>query len=101
MYYDDEPKRGRVVPGSLPNTAEAYKTSRAIYLTQYAPQARLPLNEKAQVLELRNQDVELPLDDSSLHWCKMFKVSDINRKHHMIRVSFFSTLCVGMCFRPK
>jgi hypothetical protein len=87
MYYDDEPKRGRVVPGSLPNPAEAFKTSRAVYLTQYASQEPLPLDAKAQILELKNQDVELPQDDNSLHWCKMFKVNEIVNKHHMIRVS--------------
>lgn len=43
--------------------------------------------QSMRVLELRNQDVELPQDDDTKYWCKVFKLPvDLKTKHHIIRV---------------
>ena len=89
MYHDEEPKRGSVVQGSLPNPKDALKQLRPLLLTQRVHHARLSndTNNKIKVLEMRNQDVELPRYDETLYWCKMFKLNDIVRKHHIVKVS--------------
>jgi replication fork clamp-binding protein CrfC len=87
MYSNDEPKRGSVAPGSLPKPAEALKTSRSLYFGQRVIQDPSKYDSKTKVIELRNVDVELPQDGESLHWCKMFKLTDISKKHHLIHVS--------------
>jgi hypothetical protein len=87
MYSDDEPRRGSVAPGSLPDPAEALKSSRALYFIQRVPQDPIKYDSKTKVLELRNVDVELPQDGESVLWCKMFKLTDITKKNHLIRVS--------------
>ncbi|CAD7081233.1 unnamed protein product [Hermetia illucens] len=86
MYHEDEPRHGSVVPGSLPDPLEAYREYRPLFLTE---KYRIPpkpfKDERVRILELRNEDVELPRGDDTLFWCKMFKLEDINRKHHLIR----------------
>lgn len=89
MYHDEEPHGSSYTPGSLPDPAEAFKQARSLFLTQRVNQAPIKLDARMKIMELRNQDVELPRADNTLHWCKMFKLSDINRKHHLIRVSSF------------
>jgi hypothetical protein len=86
MYSNEEPKRGNVAPGSLPKPAEALKASRLLYFGQLATTDSSKYDSKTKVIELRNVDVELPSDGESLHWCKMFKLTDITRKHHLIHV---------------
>ncbi|XP_053685805.1 MOXD1 homolog 2-like [Sabethes cyaneus] len=85
MYHDEEPHGSSYTPGSLPDPAEAFKQARSLFLTQRVNQAPIKLDARMKIMELRNQDVELPRADNTLHWCKMFKLSDINRKHHLIR----------------
>lgn len=87
MYHDDEPKGGPATPSSLPDPGEAFKAARPLILTQRVSQVPLRIDSKMKVHELKNLDVELPQGDDTLHWCKMFKMNDILRKHHLIRVS--------------
>lgn len=89
MYHEKEPKRGSVVIGSLPSPSDAFKQVRPLLLTQRAHHDRLQLanNNKIQALELRNQDVKLPGSEETLYWCAVFKLSDITRKHHIIKVN--------------
>ena len=88
MYHGEEPKRGSVAQGSLPNPREALKQLRPLLLTQRVHHTRLinSTTNKIKILEMRNQDVELPTYETSLHWCKMFKLNDIVRKHHIVKV---------------
>lgn len=86
MYHKDEPRFGSVIPGTLPNPLEAVREYRPLYLTQKF-QVKPLREERIRILELRNEDVELPNGDDTLYWCKMFKLEDINRKHHLVRVS--------------
>ncbi|KAH8364582.1 hypothetical protein KR084_008474 [Drosophila pseudotakahashii] len=87
MYHAQDPPHGSVRPGTLPDPARAFRPYRPMVLMQ---RAQMPMpspthDERVRVLELRNEDVELPSGDLPLFWCKMFKLEDINRKHHLIR----------------
>ncbi|XP_023035342.1 MOXD1 homolog 2 [Drosophila willistoni] len=85
MYHAQDPPHGSVRPGTLPDPVRAFRPYRPMVLMQRA-QLQLPSHdERVRVLELRNEDVELPGGDTPLFWCKMFKLEDINRKHHLIR----------------
>lgn len=98
MYHNKEPHGAFYTPGSLPDPAEAFKQARSLFLTQRINQAPLKPDPRLRTMELLNQDVNLPQGDGTLHWCKMFKLNDINRKHHLIRVSFFPFwMCVCVC----
>ena len=70
MYHDEEPKRGSVVQGSLPNPKVALNQVRPLLLTQRVHHERLfnTTNKKIKILEMRNQDVELPRYDETLYW---------------------------------
>ncbi|XP_049295208.1 MOXD1 homolog 2-like [Anopheles funestus] len=81
MYHNKEPHTA----GSLPDPVEAFKQARSLFLTQRINQAPLKPDPRLRTMELLNQDVNLPQGDGTLHWCKMFKLNDINRKHHLIR----------------
>lgn len=48
---------------------------------------KIDASNSIKILDLRNEDAELPDEDNSIYWCKMFKLTDIQRKHHIIRVS--------------
>ncbi|XP_050094650.1 MOXD1 homolog 2-like [Anopheles aquasalis] len=85
MYHEKEPHGAYYTPGSLPDPAEAFKQARSLFLTQRINQTPLKPDPRLKTLELLNQDVNLPQGDGTLHWCKMFKLNDINRKHHLIR----------------
>uniref|UniRef100_A0A182TYF9 Copper type II ascorbate-dependent monooxygenase N-terminal domain-containing protein n=1 Tax=Anopheles melas TaxID=34690 RepID=A0A182TYF9_9DIPT len=85
MYHNKEPHGAFYTPGSLPDPAEAFKQARSLFLTQRINQAPLKPDPRLRTMELLNQDVNLPQGDGTLHWCKMFKLNDINRKHHLIR----------------
>lgn len=98
MYHAQDPPHGSVRPGTLPDPARAFRPYRPMVLMQRAQlQLPSPHDERVRVLELRNEDVELPGGDTPLFWCKMFKLEDINRKHHLIRVSTVSTPSSHSC----
>ncbi|XP_067643544.1 MOXD1 homolog 2 isoform X2 [Eurosta solidaginis] len=84
MYGSRDPLNGSSEPGTLPDPKSAFHTYYAMVLTQKA-QSKFDLDDKIRAVELRNEDVELPIGDSTLYWCKMFKLQDINQKQHMIR----------------
>lgn len=85
MYHESEPQRGLLIPGNLPNPEVAFRGYRSLFLTQ-KPQQHQIVDPNMKVMELRNQDVELPQGDDTLYWCKMFKLQDINQKSHVIKV---------------
>lgn len=89
MYHEGDPRHGSVAPGTLPNPHDAVRPYRSVVLTQkFQPKIQRG-DERIRMLELRNEDVELPDGDDTLYWCKMFKLEDINRKHHLIRVRIY------------
>ncbi|XP_055593234.1 MOXD1 homolog 2-like [Uranotaenia lowii] len=85
MYSKEKPSKGATLPGTLPGPLEAFKGSRSLFLTQRTSQQPLPISAEVNILELRNEDVELPESDESLYWCKIFKLDDFHRKHHLVR----------------
>lgn len=90
MYDENDPRHGSVVPGNLPNPQESYKGYRSLFLTQKPHQPEsigIDGDPHVKVLELRNEDVELPQGDDTLYWCKMFKLQDIYQKSHVVKVS--------------
>lgn len=85
MYNEKDPPHGSVGSSPLPNPATSYRPYRPMILTQ-RPHIHYRHLEHIRILELRNEDVELPRFDDSLIWCKMFKLDDMKHKHHLIRV---------------
>uniref|UniRef100_A0A1I8P9N5 DOMON domain-containing protein n=1 Tax=Stomoxys calcitrans TaxID=35570 RepID=A0A1I8P9N5_STOCA len=85
MYHDEDPSRGSSTPSALPNPLESWRPYRSVLLLQ-KPLTVLPRYEpSARILELRNQDVELPYGDDSQFWCTMFKLDKLDRKYHIIK----------------
>lgn len=92
MYDENDPRHGSVVPGNLPNPQEAYKGYRSLFLTQKSHQREsmaIDTDPNVKILELRNEDVELPQADDTIYWCKMFKLQDIYQKSHVVKVSCY------------
>lgn len=85
MYQNRDPPHGSVQPGTLPDPDSAFRPYHPMVLTQSA-QIHFRKDDHIRQMELRNEDVALPSGDITLSWCKMFKLEDINRKHHLIRV---------------
>uniref|UniRef100_A0A1B0FFJ9 DOMON domain-containing protein n=1 Tax=Glossina morsitans morsitans TaxID=37546 RepID=A0A1B0FFJ9_GLOMM len=85
MYNDEDPPRGLVTPGPLPNPEEAWRTHKSVLLLQKSPLYLPHYEPSARVLELRNQEVELPYGDDSLLWCKLFKLDKLDKKHHIVK----------------
>uniref|UniRef100_A0A182TK92 Uncharacterized protein n=1 Tax=Anopheles melas TaxID=34690 RepID=A0A182TK92_9DIPT len=85
LYSKEKPRSGPNAP--LPQPLVAFKGSRSIFLTQRSAQDELSNAPSVSILELRNEDVELPDSDESLYWCKIFKLDDFAQKHHLVRVS--------------
>ncbi|XP_058831932.1 MOXD1 homolog 2-like [Topomyia yanbarensis] len=85
MYHNRDPKNGAQAIGTLPDPNEAFKDSVPIFLTQRVNQVPIELDSRTRILELRNKDVEIPMGDDNLRWCKMFKLDQFVRKQHMIR----------------
>lgn len=59
MYHESEPQRGLLIPGNLPNPEVAFRGYRSLFLTQ-KPQQHQNVDPNMKIMELRNQDVELP-----------------------------------------
>ncbi|XP_053685794.1 MOXD1 homolog 2-like [Sabethes cyaneus] len=85
LYSKEKPTKGSTLPGSLPAPLESFKGSRSVFLTQRTSQHPLQNPASINILELRNEDVELPESDESLYWCKIFKLDDFHQKHHLVR----------------
>lgn len=86
MYHDEDPSRGSATPAPLPNTMEAWRPYRSVLLLQKTPSDLPRYEPTARILELRNQDVELPYGDDSQFWCTMFKLDKLDRKYHIVKV---------------
>ena len=88
MYSEEEPRNGAISRGSLPRPLDSYQGYRSLYLQQRVSHEKFfKFDPKLNILELKNDDVELPKMDSTLYWCKMFKLSDMPKKQHIVRVS--------------
>ncbi|XP_052873204.1 MOXD1 homolog 2-like [Anopheles cruzii] len=85
MYSKEKPRKGSPTATTLPQPLVAFKGSRSLFLTQRSSQDELTNSPAIDVLELRNEDVELPESDESLYWCKIFKLDDFVQKHHLVR----------------
>lgn len=85
MYNNNDPPHGSGGFSSLPNPINSFHPYRPIVMIQ-KPHIHYKHLEHVRILELRNEDVELPRFDDSLIWCKMFKLDDMKHKHHIIRV---------------
>ncbi|XP_053661476.1 MOXD1 homolog 2-like [Anopheles marshallii] len=83
LYSKEKPVRGS--NAALPQPLVAFKGSRSIFLMQRSSQDELLNVPSVSILELRNEDVELPDSDESLYWCKIFKLDDFVQKHHLVR----------------
>ncbi|XP_049295194.1 MOXD1 homolog 2-like [Anopheles funestus] len=83
LYSKEKPLKGS--NAALPQPLVAFKGSRSIFLTQRSSQDELQNAPSVSILELRNEDVELPDSDESLYWCKIFKLDDFVQKHHLVR----------------
>ncbi|GFG39856.1 hypothetical protein Cfor_08836, partial [Coptotermes formosanus] len=44
-----------------------------------------PLPRDLLIWDLRNPMVTLPASEDTLYWCKIFKLPNVRRKHHMVR----------------
>ncbi|XP_036325473.1 MOXD1 homolog 2 isoform X2 [Rhagoletis pomonella] len=84
MYQTHDPPNGSLQPGTLPDPEAAFRSFHPMVLTQKA-QSHFRKDDQMRQIELRNEDVELPSGDSTLSWCKMFKLEDVTRKNHLIR----------------
>ncbi|XP_058985307.1 MOXD1 homolog 2-like [Musca domestica] len=84
MYNEQDPPHGSAKPGRLPDPASSFRPYRPMLLTQRAS-SQYEHFDHIRILELRNEDVELPGTDDTLIWCEMFKLEDMKHKHHLIR----------------
>lgn len=86
MYHPEKPARGAITPGTLPSPNEAFKHVVSVFLTQRSlNKAQFRKDPNIKSLDLRNTDAQLPYLDETVHWCKMFKLNNINQKNHIIR----------------
>lgn len=86
MYFDEDPAIGSHALSPLPNPAEAWRPYRSLLLLQRTASGLPHYEPSGRILELRNQDVELPYGDDSQFWCTMFKLDKLDRKYHIVKV---------------
>ncbi|KAK2584480.1 hypothetical protein KPH14_006855 [Odynerus spinipes] len=86
QYHDKEPASAAgVLPGH-----DAVRGSRPMYLVQRDSQPkRSSYNQEREsslkTWDVLNQQVILPKDKDSLFWCRVIKMPNINRKHHVVK----------------
>ncbi|XP_063706695.1 MOXD1 homolog 2 [Culicoides brevitarsis] len=86
MYHNLKPQRGSITPGSLPSPSEAFKHVIPVFLTQRSINSSTIRNQKhLEFMDLKNEDAQLPYLDETVHWCKMFKLSQFSKKNHIVR----------------
>lgn len=89
MYHNLKPQRGSITPGSLPSPSEAFKHVIPVFLTQRSINSSTLRNQKhLEFIDLKNEDAQLPYLDETVHWCKMFKLSQFSKKNHIVRVCY-------------
>ncbi|XP_031841330.1 DBH like monooxygenase olf413 [Nomia melanderi] len=86
QYHVEEPVSAA---GVLPAHG-AVRGSRPLYLVQRDSQPRpSPRNQEVeqplQTWDILNQQVHLPMDKDTLHWCRVLKMPNIHRKHHVVK----------------
>lgn len=107
MYDQNEPVRGAITPGSLPNHQTAFKGYKPLLITQRLHDGlsmanrhimmdatatgnsnnnNIVTSNQLHVIEALNEDVQLPLSDDTLYWCKVFQFEDFSQKQHLIKV---------------
>ncbi|KAI9559612.1 hypothetical protein GHT06_013617 [Daphnia sinensis] len=59
--------------------------SKPVYLMHRSQFADDELPADVKVWDLRNYQVSVPENEDTLHWCRIFKLPPLDRKHHMIR----------------
>lgn len=110
MYDQDEPVKGSITPGSLPNPQTAYKGYKPLLITQRLHDGQLMASRnmlidasasatgnsnnnnivtsnQLHIFEALNEDVRLPQGDDTLYWCKVFEFEDFSQKQHLVKVS--------------
>lgn len=89
MYHNSKPQRGSITPGSLPSPSEAFKHVIPVFLTQRSINSSTLRNQQhLDFIDLKNEDAQLPYLDETVHWCKMFKLSQFSKKNHIVRVCY-------------
>ncbi|XP_017756157.1 PREDICTED: MOXD1 homolog 2-like [Eufriesea mexicana] len=86
QYHVEEPVSAA---GVLPDH-DAVRGSRPLYLVQRDAQPRpSSRNEEAgsplQTWDILNQQVHLPTEHDTLHWCRILRMPNIDRKHHVVK----------------
>ncbi|XP_034251618.1 MOXD1 homolog 2 [Thrips palmi] len=78
-YHDRDPVGSEPLPyhGSQ-------RGARSVFLLERVPREDA-LPRDTLTWDLRNPAVPLPNTEDTLYWCKIFKLPDLRRKHHMIR----------------
>ena len=76
------------------------KGVRSLHLKE-RPVLKISDGEKASLKkwDLRGRNVRLPNDDNTHYYCQIFKAPSLDKKHHMIGVSF--TVQCNMSFNFK
>lgn len=112
MYDQSEPTKGSITPGSLPNAQAAFKGYQPLLITQRMHDGQQLANRnmladatatgnsnnnnivtsnQLHILEVLNEDVQMPLGDDTSYWCKVFEFEDFSQKQHLIKVSVWKT----------
>ncbi|CAL4059444.1 unnamed protein product, partial [Meganyctiphanes norvegica] len=79
--YDEEDPSGDG-EGALPR--HAHRGTRSLYLREPRPTTALLRGANVVNWDIRSPKVALPGDMHTLYWCKLYKIPDIDRKHHVI-----------------
>ncbi|XP_071438873.1 MOXD1 homolog 2 [Hetaerina americana] len=80
-YHDEDPVDG----SGLLYHGSSRRGSRSLYLVERVNQDSLLHTEGLRHWDLRNPSVLLPATEDTLYWCKIFKLPEIKRRHHMVR----------------
>lgn len=86
LHNENDPINGSVNPGTLPNIENAWHNPRSVVLIERSLESHVANLEKTHILEFRNTGVELPYDDGTMIWCKFFKLDQLERANHIVKV---------------
>lgn len=76
--------------GPLDDVGELHQGSKTMFLKNPSALDEVPeAVEDVKVLELLNQDVDLPAYDNTLYWCRIFKFNEFVERSQLIKVSRF------------
>ncbi|GFG39853.1 hypothetical protein Cfor_08833, partial [Coptotermes formosanus] len=84
-YHSDDPiLRPETKFGTLSYHGPTKRGSRTLYLVERID-LKKPLPRDLLFWDLRNPVVTLPALEETFYWCKIFRLPDIRRKHHIVR----------------